>query len=475
MTSSLRRFLVERRRPLIALSLALAVVSAALAFRLFIVSSWHAPAGDGLQYYALSQTLIHDHRFAFAANKPPQFSRLPGYPLFLAAIVHEAPLPMHTHLWIAAQANAILDILSALLVFLILRQRRIGLPAAWAAFAAVVVCPMLIFMSTYGLSESLATFLTTLVLFCALRDGRWWAVACGVACGLLQLVRIDGFAVMPALALAVYFGASAWRERLLRAAIIAVTAMVVFAPWPIRNYKQFGALHIEGTAWMRQDGQPLPLGMMHWMRSWATGAWGQDFPLLKVANDGYLKVDRGGIILPVMYDNEPERQIIINLFERYNRRGLTPDVDADFDRLANERRAHSYFHYYVTLPLHRFVAEWTPMPEWELPVRSQMLHLPAWRRGYNFFERVLFALALAGAVLLCRRDPRLVAIVVTAVAARAALHAAVHPFPVERYMVESFPMMMALTGVGVALGFAALRERWRERALRRRVPAAERA
>ena len=475
MLPAVRRFIAERRRPIILSSLSVAVILGALVFRLRIVQSWHAPAGDGLQYYALSQTLIHDHKLAFASNKPPQFSRLPGYPLFLAAIVYEAPLPLHTHLWIAAQANALLDILSALLVFLILRQRRIGLPAAWAAFAAVVVCPMLIFMSTYGLSESLATFLTTLVIFCGLQGGRWWAVTCGVACGLLQLVRIDGFAVLPALALAVYFGASAWRERLLRTAIIAVTAMVVFAPWPIRNYKQFGALHVEGTAWMRQDGKPLPLGMMHWMRSWATGAWGQDFPLLKVANDGLLKVDRGGIILPAMYDSDAERALIVSLFERYNRGGLTPALDADFDRLANERRSRSYFHYYVTLPLHRLVAEWTPMPEWELPVRSGMLHLPSWRGYYNFFERVLFALALAGAALLWRRDPHLVLIVVAAVAARAALHAAVHPFPVERYMVESFPVMMGLSGAGMALGFAAVRARWRERALRRRVPAAERA
>ena len=180
--------------------------------------------------------------------------------------------------------------------------------------------------------------------------------------------------------------------------------------------------------------------------------------------------DRGGIILPIIYDSEAEHAIVVNLFERYNRKGLAPDIDAEFDRLAAERRSRSYFHYYVTLPLHRFVAEWTPMPEWELPVRSRMLHLPSWRRGYNGFERVLFAFALVGAILIWRRDRRFVAIIVVAVAARAALHAFVHPFPVERYMVESFPAMMALSGAGIVLSYAALNER-----LRRRVPAAERA
>jgi 4-amino-4-deoxy-L-arabinose transferase-like glycosyltransferase len=465
-----RRWPTLRGRTLLAFALALAVVAGALAFRLYVVAGWHAPAGDGLQYYSLSQSLIFDHRLAFGIQKPLQYSRLPGYPLFLAAVVHQAPLPLHTHLWIASQANAWLDLMSAILVFLVLRHRRLGLGAAWAAFFAVVSCPLLIFLSCYGLSESLATFLTTLTLFCALRGGRWWAVATGVACALLQLVRIDGFAILPAVALAFWLSTTSWRERLIRGALCAVAAMVVFAPWPIRNYRTFGELHPQGTAWMRQDGRPLPLGMMHWMRSWGTGAWGQDFPLLKVANDGYLKTDRGGILLPVMYDSDAEKATVIALFERYNRHGLTADVDAAFDRLARERRRRAPFHNFVTLPLQRFVAEWTPMPEWELPVRSTILHLPAWRAAYNVFERVLFALALVGALMLWRRDAGFVAIIVVVVGARAALHAAAHPFPVERYMVESFPAMMALTGVGVALSAAAVRAR-----LRRRVPAGERA
>jgi len=104
-------------------------------------------------------------------------------------------------------------------------------------------------------------------------------------------------------------------------------------------------------------------------------------------------------------------------------------------------------------------------------VRSRLLHLPFWRRAYNIFERVLFALALVGAILLWRRDRWFVVVLVAAVAARAGLHAIAHPFPVERYMVESFPAMMALSGAGVALGFAAVRARLQ----RRRVPAAERA
>lgn len=468
----MRRVLEWLRRPNVRrAALVVAVVGLALVFRLLVVQSWHAPAGDGLQYYALSQQLIADHRLAFSATKALQYSRLPGYPLFLAAVVHQAPLPLHEHLWIASQANAWLDIGSALLVFFMLRDRRIGLGAAWAGFVAVVVCPMLVFLSCYGLSESLATFLTTLTLFCALREGWRWAAGAGVAFGLLQLTRIDGFAILPPVALALWLGARTWRVRLARGALFAAVALVVFAPWPIRNYRQFGELHPEGTFWMRQDGRPLPLGMMRWMRSWGTGAWGQDFALLKVANNGYLKTDRSGILLPAMWDSDAEKALVTDLFEHYNHGGLTPALDAQFDRLAQERRARRPLHYWIGLPFRRFLAEWTPMPEWELPVRSRLLHLPFWRRAYNIFERVLFALALVGAILLWRRDRWFVVVLVAAVAARAGLHAIAHPFPVERYMVESFPAMMALSGAGVALGFAAVRARLQ----RRRVPAAERA
>jgi hypothetical protein len=452
-----------RRPAVLRAALAVSAVLAALVFRLLVVQTWHAPAGDGLQYYALSQSLVTDGRLAFGPYKPLQYSRLPGYPLLLAAVVHEPGIPLHRHLWYAAQANALLDVGSALLVFLLLRRRRLGLGVAWAGFAAVIVCPMLMFLSCYGLSESLATFLTTLTLFCALHERRWWIAGAGAAFGLLQLTRIDGFAVLPAVGLAIWLGAQGWRERLVRGALFAGVAAVVFAPWPIRNLRQFGAPHVEGTAWMRQDGRPLPLGMMRWMRTWGTGAWGQDFPLLKVANGGYLRPDRDGILLPIMWDSDEEKARVTALFEHYNHGGLTPALDAEFDALARERRARRPFRYYVTLPLHRLVAEWTPMPEWELPVRSLILHLPTWRRGWDLFERLLFVLALAGAALLARRDARLAVILLAVVGARAALHAVAHPFPVERYMVESFPSLMALAAVAIA---------W---PLRRWIPAGERA
>jgi 4-amino-4-deoxy-L-arabinose transferase-like glycosyltransferase len=446
---------------------AIALVAATLAFRLVLVNDWHAPAGDGLQYYDLSQSLLRDHRLAFASPPDPlQYSRLPGYPLFLAAVVHKVPASLGKHLRRATQANVFLDLGTAALVFLIVRQRRHGNAAAWAAAAAVVTCPILLFLCCYGLTESLATFLTTLTLFCALQRDWRWALGGGAALGALQLTRIDGAIIVPALALAIYFADPKWSSRFLRAGAFAVAALLVFAPWPLRNLHHFGSPHFEGTYWMRQDGAPLPMGMMKWMRSYGTGAWGEDYTLMSIANDQPIQMERQGVLLPVMWDDDKERAEVVAVFSRYNAMRLAPPVDAEFTRMAEARKTRRPFRYWIGLPLSRLAAEWRAMPEWELPMLAPRFGLPAHRGRYVAFEHLLFALALLGAALLVRRDGALVLIVVTAVAARSLLHAIAHPFPVERYLVESFPALLMLSGIGAVRAAEFLR-RW--------IPARQRA
>src|SRR5207244_1853285 len=127
---------------------------------------------------------------------------------------------------------------------------------------------------------------------------------------------------------------------------------------------------------------------------------------------------------------------------------LSPAVDAELTRLAAQRRARHPLRHYLGLPLQRVWNEWRPMPEWELPVRVHWLGLPQHRDLYVRLEQLLFALGLLGAALLVRRDGKLVALVVAAVLTRTLLLAYTHPFPVERYLVEAFPGLMALSGYG---------------------------
>jgi 4-amino-4-deoxy-L-arabinose transferase-like glycosyltransferase len=426
-----------------------------------------------LQYYQLSQSILRDHRLAFGHGLPLQFSRLPGYPLFLALVTHQAPLDLATHLLRATQANVILDVGTALLVLLIARERGYGRLVGWLAFAFVIVFPLIVYLSCYGLSESLATFLTTLTLYCAIRAMRerpyLWAALGGVAFGLLQLVRIDGFAIVPAVALALLWIEIPLRRRIIAGAIFSVVTLVVFSPWPIRNLIQFHHPHVEGTTWMRQDGSALPLSMFRWMRSYGTGTPGEDYDLMIVANQAPFDVNRKGIILPVMYDDEAEKRDVLDVIASYNRDRFSDATLAGFDRLAANRRARHPWRHYVGLPLRRLHAEWQPIPEWELPVRSSLLHLPENRERYGRWEQYFFLLALIGGILLALGDRKMAVIILAAVAARSVLHAYAHPFPVERYLVEAFPALLVASAycVGAALALV-----WRSA---RRIPAGKRA
>ena len=72
--------------------------------------------------------------------------------------------------------------------------------------------------------------------------------------------------------------------------------------------------------------------MMRWMRTWGTGAWGAGLPAPQGRQRRLLaEPDRGGILLPAMYDSDEEKALVIALFEHYNHGGLTPAVDAEFD------------------------------------------------------------------------------------------------------------------------------------------------
>jgi hypothetical protein len=150
---------------------------------------------------------------------------------------------------------------------------------------------------------------------------------------------------------------------------------------------------------------------------------------------------RPGILLPVMYDDEAERTKVLELFAEYNQTRLTPELDAKFGALADERAHRAPLRTYVGLPLARAYAIWRPVPEWEIPVRVGWLGLPRIRPVWQHFEQLLFLLALAGAFFLERR---LMAVLLLAVMVRTLLPAFLHPFPVERYLIEAFPALLVL-------------------------------
>jgi hypothetical protein len=421
----------QNRRWLIGLVL-LALLIAGAKFRFAVVHDFHAPAGDGLQYYALSQQLLRAHRFAYYPPPLPlAYTRLPGYPLFLAFVAIRSAVSLVQHIVFATRANVVLDLGSALLVFLIGRSltRLLGRkPAPEAAGQAgfflrvfapffglgfVLVSPLLLRMSCFALTESLATFLSTLALYLAVRAGLGKSrgarlglgLLLGMALGAGQLVRADTLTLWPAI-LVLLLGI--WRRSKPALGLLLVAglgALAVFAPWPLRNLREFGHPYPFAWQWRTMQGVPLSTGPLSWARTWSSGAVGQAYIDVLFASSAPLDPNRPGVLTPAMYDSEDERLELLALFQRYDRERLSPGVDAAFLALAQKRQTRHPLRTYVVLPFWRLVHMWQPVAEYELPMHVSWLGLPARRGLWADSEYGLYALALLGLFSLVRLLP----------------------------------------------------------------------
>jgi 4-amino-4-deoxy-L-arabinose transferase-like glycosyltransferase len=442
------------------------VLVAGIVFRVALVLTWHVPGGDGMQYHALSQELLLRGRFAFRPPPAPiSYTRLPGYPLLLAyGIVRSAPLAIGAHLVRATLANVLFDLMTALLILGIARERRLGERAGIAGVALALGCPIMFLLSCYGLTETFATLLATLEIYLALRAmrTRLWlhAALIGLVAGTAQLVRLDAVAIAPAVVVALVCAAAPLRQRLGAIALSFIIAAAAFSPWPIRNMIEFGHPYFGAWQWRTGDGRPLPAGPLAWARTWAASEPGDSYFDLAFSNEMQLDPARPGIVKPSMYDDSAERARLVALFQRYNREHLTEGVGAAFAAIAKERTARNPLRTYVTLPLRRLAQLWAPVPEYELPMRVPWLGLPSLRPVFGWWDRALFVLSIGGAVLLFRRgrgseERRTFLILAVAIVGRTlAVTVAVPLGLTERLLVQSFPLLIVLGAVGVNGFFA---------------------
>ena len=433
----------------------------ALMLRLTIVHAPRVATGDGLQYHQLAQILKTEHRFAYLpAPSPLTYTRLPGYPLFLALTQPNQALPMEEHLVSATRANALLDVGTAAVVAALASQLGLGLFCQLFGFWAVILMPTMFMLSTVGLCESLVTFLLTMATYLAVRTRgsdpsiRWlWVALAGLFLGLAQLVRVDSLLTIPAVLAVLGLTAASWRERWQSWVLCLGVAALCFAPWPLRNLRLFRAAHAGGSPWIDMAGQPLPMGMMRWYQTWATGRIdGEGFHLMMVARHAPLSPYRPNIIMPAMYENEAERRVLVRLFEQYSREGLSPAVDRMFYRLAARRLAERPLRVLVTLPLIRLGTLWSPMPPYELSIHSKLLGLPQLLPLWNGFGSLLLLLSVAGACVACFESDkrRWVLALLLVPLVRSVGFVYLHPIPLQRYFVEAMPVLLLFSGYALS-------------------------
>lgn len=166
---------------------------------------------------------------------PPDSFRSPGYPIFIMPWV-EYP-PTKNMLWRISFFQAILDSLSVLLIFLILRSIiPVGFAFLGAALAAL--SPHLISMTTYMLTETLYAFLVLLSICLALLTIKYKKASlsflCGASIAIASLTRptFQYFIPLIIFLLVIHLNHPE-RKRIVLAAVLGF--VLLFSPWVLRN------------------------------------------------------------------------------------------------------------------------------------------------------------------------------------------------------------------------------------------------
>ena len=484
--------------------IALALVCLALAIRLtFALAMPNDEPDDGRMYSLLAHNIIANGVYSNDEEAPfnPTYVRVPGYPLFLAAIYRVLGDGNNTAVRVV---QALLDTGTCVLVALVTltwsprawdadRRQR----AALAALALAAVCPFVAIYVTTILTETLTCTLGMGVLLCAsiaLRNGgprRLWALT-GVLGGLMTMVRPESGLYMAAVGVALVIGDSPqmrsvlgdspqrpssgdsprsprWQWRTLVRSGMALSAgfLVVLAPWTIRNAMLFRTFQPLNPRTLAMPGEFAAEGYAVWLRSWI------DHP--RYVGPLLFAVDRDPINIAQVperaFDSPAEREEVASLFRRYNTPGspadadeeghvplvgMTPEIDAAFADIGRARAARHPFRHYVVLPAKRAIMLWFDPHADYYPFGG---YLFPWARldpdrHQQFWLPLFVALTLVwtltgwlGALALWRApDSRQWLLLAALVIIPRLILLASMENPEPRYTMESFPVITALGG-----------------------------
>ncbi len=249
--------LAARNGGRLGLTALVAVLLLGLGLRLGEAWDGRPPVYDAAAYAKIAANLDRDEGFTVGPGATqPSSNYSPGLPLLVAGI-YKVTGGVHERL--ARIVLALIGTLSVLLAYLLgrglARSRLCAAPGTYkvgsavaaglVAALAVAIYPALLEYQGMLMSEPLAATLLAAAIWAIFwaREGQTarWLVP-GVLLGLLALVRPEYLGVTALLA-AVLFALSAradWKRSLSSAALMLAAALVVIAPWTIRNAEAVG-------------------------------------------------------------------------------------------------------------------------------------------------------------------------------------------------------------------------------------------
>ena len=210
-------------------------------------------------YREIAENVLRHGEFALGRNEPetprgdkdhrPTAYRPPLYPLVLSnlAALDQQELSLAK----VAGLHLVLGVATVWLTWLTARRLLVGwaVPTMPVLAGLLVACdPILLNQQTLLMTETLATFLAVLSLWCLARlhaQPSWFnAALAGGAIGLAILCRPTFLPwlglVVVALALAKMGRPVGLGWRLTHAAVVSLAAAGILSPWAVRNYRLFG-------------------------------------------------------------------------------------------------------------------------------------------------------------------------------------------------------------------------------------------
>jgi hypothetical protein len=440
------------------LSIGSALVSGFL-LRLWILRHFFETYGD------IAKNLLLHGRYALTVGSGQAFStliRLPGYPFFLAICFKVFGVGNYTAV---VRMQIAMELAGCL--FLADFTRRIA-PAAFkngslhAALWLAVLCPFTAVYAANPLTEGPTLFVLALALWSTARfqERPGWgpALTFTLAVTYAALLRPDGALAAVALAPALFMGLrNADRpfpaSRQIRMAVVCgFLALAPSAVWTWRNWQVFHVFQPLAPRSATDPGDPLTPGWDRWVKTWCLDFVSTYNVVWNIPGD---ELDVGKLPNRA-FDTPAQQDETAALASAYNYSyNLTPEIDAGFARLADERIAAYPLRYFLGLPMGRVADMWLRPRVENLPI-----DLDWWVYAHHHVETrfswlyaVLNALyLLLGFTGLCLR-PRLWPWMLAYMLLRSAMLFTVCP-PEARYTLECFPMLFALGGVAVARLFS---------------------
>lgn len=428
----------------------LLITAAAFAVRLLFLWKLRFVVGDSLIYGDIAKNWLLHGTLAMTdgADIVPTYIRLPGYAAFLTGIWRFTGVD---HYLAAMIVQVFMDVGTCFLVAA-LAHKLASDRAALLAFLFYALNPFTANYVATPLTEVPAIFFATLALLCAVealdrhpRTMGWWS-GCGLAIGTSILLRPDGGLLLGAvpLYLLARFLRTGQGRVLAAGAIVTVLSLAPLVPWTVRNWRVFHRFEPLAPRYANNPGEYVAMGFIRWTKTWIVDYASVEDVYWHVPGE---LVDISALP-PRAFYSEQERAETARLFEQYNAdlKPLTPELDQQFERLAEQRIREKPLHYYLWLPLLRVADMWLRPRTEALPLDPHWWHFKSDPRDAAIsaaLGAINLALIVAALLAWVRRQVRYAMLFVIWVALRCALLATLEN-PETRYTLECFPIVCLL-------------------------------